>query len=458
MRCPINNHITELEQQLNSFSYDTRTAALHQLVTLAQQGEIVLPTPSDVVNMHCHTFFSYNAYGHSPTSLAWLARRRGFLAVGTVDFDVLDAVDEFLAACDLVGVRGSAGIETRIFIPAFSTREINSPGEPGVYYHMGIGFTQSDVPDHVAPILTDMRARAERRNRDVMTRVNAYLDPVTIDYERDVLPLAPAGNATERHMLMAYVSAAAAWAARQGDPDQAVAFWSAKLGLTPAQMAATMADGPKFTNLIRSKLMKRGGVGYVQPGQASFPTLEEYHTLIEACEALPCATWLDGTLAGEEKIDELLGLLISKGAAALNIIPDRNWNIADPATREIKVRKLHEVVQVAADLDLPLNIGTEMNSPGNKLVDDFDAPELAPVRDAFIEGAHFIYGHTAIQRALRLGYQSAWAKAHLPTRRQRNTFYAVVGRRVKPGSAGLQQLRNLSAALSPADLLARIGV
>ncbi len=69
----------------------------------------------------------------------------GFAAVGIVDFDVLDAVDEFLAACDVVGVRGSAGIETRVFIPEFATREINSPGEPGVYYHMGIGFTSGQA-------------------------------------------------------------------------------------------------------------------------------------------------------------------------------------------------------------------------------------------------------------------------------------------------------------------------
>ena len=52
-----------------------------------------------------------------------------------------------------------------------------------------------------------------------------------------------------------------------------------------------------------------------------------------------------------------------------------------------------------------------MNSPGNKLVDDFDAPELAPMRQAFLDGAHFIYGHTVMQRTLGLGYQSAWAQA-----------------------------------------------
>jgi len=40
-------------------------------------------------------------------------------------------VDEFLSACEIAGVRGSAGMETRVFIPEFADREINSPGEPG---------------------------------------------------------------------------------------------------------------------------------------------------------------------------------------------------------------------------------------------------------------------------------------------------------------------------------------
>ena len=122
---------------------------------------------------------------------------------------MLDAVDEFLAACDRVGVRGSAGIETRVYVPEFATREINSPGEPGVLYHMGIGFTAGQVTDpEAAAILAAMRARAENRNRDMLARLNAHLAPVAVDYERDVLPLTPAGNATERHMLAAIIQAA----------------------------------------------------------------------------------------------------------------------------------------------------------------------------------------------------------------------------------------------------------
>src|SRR5512146_2034770 len=126
-----------------------------------------------------------------------MAKKRGFALLGTVDFDSLDAVDEFLDACLTVGVRGSAALETRVYIPEFATREINSPGEPGVFYYMGIGFNASQVPAAAAPILADMRRRAEKRNLTMVDCLNDYLRPVAIDYDRDVLPLTPSGNATE---------------------------------------------------------------------------------------------------------------------------------------------------------------------------------------------------------------------------------------------------------------------
>jgi hypothetical protein len=435
--------ITDLETQLNDFSQLKRAEALEALVA----ADAPRPTELEVVNLHCHTFFSFNAYGYSPMALAWLARQKGYKALGIVDFDVLDAVDEFLDTCGRVAVRGSAGIETRVYIPEFSTREINSPGEPGIYYYMGIGFTSSQVPVDVKSILVDMRNRAEQRNRLMVDRINAHLSPVMIDYDQDVLPLTPAGNATERHLLTAYVRAATV---HFTDPSP---FWAEKLGLTEEQVRAQIGDAPKFQNTIRAKLMKRGGVGYAQPGPDSFPSVEEVNRLIVACGALPCAAWLDGITSGEQAIEELLKLLIAKGAVALNIIPDRNWNIADPEARSLKVKKLYEVVELAQKLDLPLNVGTEMNSHGQRLVDDFDAPEMQPLRKPFLDGAYFIYGHTLMQRALGLGYQSEWAKSHLPTRRERNAFYTEVGRLTPPGQAGVAQLKLLTIDMSPADIL-----
>lgn len=440
----------DLEKELNDFAPATRAEALAELVSLARQGAVSLEPEGDVVNMHCHTFFSFNGYGYSPTGLAWLGKRRGFKAMGIVDFDVLDGVDEFLDACNVVGLRGSAGIETRVFLPEFATREINSPGEPGVLYHMGVGFTSSRVPESVAGILADLRQRAARRNRRLVARVNDYLDPAMVDYERDVLPLTPGGNATERHIVVAYVRAA-----ERTVPDP-VAFWTDRLNVAPDQMAALIGAPPRFQNLIRARLMKRGGVGYVQPGHDTFPSIDEFHGLILASGALPCATWLDGTSAGEQAIEELLELLIDKGVVALNIVPDRNWNVVDPDIKRRKLQNLYDVVQLAQELALPLNVGTEMNSFGQKLVDDFDAPELVPVREPFLEGAFFIYGHTVLQRTLGLGYQSEWAKSHLPSRRERNDFYARVGHLLEPGRAGVAQLSQLDPAMSPADILSRL--
>jgi hypothetical protein len=432
--------IEGLEAKLNDYSPAVRAKALIELDELASQGLVPLEQEAEIANLHCHTFYSFNAYGYSPSGLAWLAKRRGFKLIGIVDFDVLDAVEEFLSACERIEVRGSAGIETRVHVPEFATREINSPGEPGVYYYMGIGFCSSNVPAGQAPILAGMRQRAEQRNRAMADRINAYLSPVEVDYDRDVLPLTPAGNATERHMLVAYVRAAAR---HYSDP---APFWAEKLMVPVEQVAAEIDDFPSFQNIVRAKLMKKGGVGYVQPGPETFPTVEEVNRLVEACGALPCATWLDGTSPGEQAFEELLSLLIEKGVVALNLIPDRTWNISDPEMRRVKVQNLYQVVALAQELDLPLNVGTEMNTYGQKLVDEFSAPELAPVHQAFLDGAYFVYGHTMMQRALGLGYQSEWAKSHLPTRRERNEFYARLGRQTPPGSVGLNQLFRLTPA------------
>jgi DNA polymerase III, alpha subunit len=351
------SHLAELEARLNDFDPQVRRTALQELAALAGEGAIPLPPEMEVANMHCHTFFSFNAYGYSPSALAWLARKHGFKLMGIVDFDVLDGVDEFLQACDLLGVRGSAGMETRVYIPEFSTREINSPGEPGIFYYMGIGFTSSQVPDAVAHVLTALKQRARRRNLDIIERVNDYLAPVTIDYEQDVLPLTPAGNPTERHIVMAYAIAAARML-----PSPAH-FWAAKLGLRVEQTTELMGDVPAFHNLIRARLMKRGGVGYVLPSPDMFPTVEEVNELILACEALPCATWLDGTSEGEQAIEELLELLTGKGVVALNIIPDRNWNIADEGVKRVKLQNLYHVVRLAQELNLPFNCGDGDEQP-----------------------------------------------------------------------------------------------
>lgn len=437
-----------LETQLNSFDRDLRKESLALLLAKSPNGV----AKQDVANMHCHTFYSFNAYGYSPTGLAWLAKSNGWPLMGLIDFDVLDGVDEFLSACDAAEIRGSCGIETRVYFPEFSTRETNSPGEPGIMYHIGLGFTSSMPDPSVAPILADMRTRARQRNLGMLQRVNAHLAPVHVDYDVDVLPLTPSSNATERHMIVAILNAAE----RVYQGDGLVNFWADRLGMGKADVEKLLGDLPGLQNTVRSKLMKKGGVGYVQPSFDSFPDLQTVNKLIVGCGALPCHGFLDGTLNGEQAMEELLTTLIANGIVIANIVPDRNWNLKDPAQKSLKLQKLYDYVQMCRDLDLPLNIGTEMNSPGNKLMDDFDVPEIAPVRQDFLDGAYFIYGHTVMQRYCGMGYQSEWAQSAMSSRKERNEFYTQVGKAVEPGTSGKAKVVKLIQTMSPSDIIQRL--
>jgi len=460
------------ESELNDLNPECRRSALDQLLDRVRQGEIVFPEPGHAVNLHCHTFFSFNGYGYSPTFFAWKARCEGLRVAGIVDFDVLDAVDEFLEVCPRLGLRGCTGIETRVFVREFATREINSPGEPGIAYHMGVGFTSGnrgnggqspissgrfaswmeengeigDSPPNKA-LLAEFKRTAQERNRSVAMRVNAFLDPVVVDYESDVLPLTPNGNATERHLCIAYDGKAQSLFP---DETRRAEFWAGKLGTDRAEVRSVLNDPPAFQALIRSRTMKAGGVGYVKPSGPDFPTLESMNAFVLEAGAIPTFAWLDGTSEGEQAIEELLDVMLKGGVAAVNIIPDRNWNITDPAVKKTKLDHLYRFVDLARSHDLPISAGTEMNAYGQRFVDDFDAPELRPLTPLFLEGAHIFYAHTILQPHAAMGYLSDWAKRSFASVKEKNAFFKHVGEVVDPSRKDL--LAGIEPHMTPEDI------
>ena len=385
-------------EQLNSFRLPERLAALR---TLAARRPAA-PQDGRNVNMHVHSFFSYNARGQSPCRIAWEAREAGLFAVGLCDFDVLDGLEEFHQAGCLLGVRTAVNLETRAYLREFAQADINSPGEPGVTYVMGAGFGR--VPSAGTPaldVLHGYRERARARNLALVRRVNERLPAIAIDYERDVLPLTPAGVATERHIVRAYARRSAqcfgegaAWAD----------FWAGVLALAPAAVAALRAREAAFEEQVRSKLAKRGGLGYEPPTPDTFPPVDDFIAWVLSCRAIPTITWLDGTSEGERDPVRMIECLMAKGAAALNIIPDRNWNIQDPASRRLKVAKLSEIVDAAERFHLPVNIGTEMNRDGQPSFDDLAGEELRPFAETFLRGARIMVGHSLLRRYADLSF------------------------------------------------------
>jgi hypothetical protein len=250
-------------------------------------------------------------------------------------------------------------------------------------------------------------------------------------------------------MCVAYARKARAYFG-EGTDDLA-RFWSEKLGADAKKLG--LPEGRDLLNTIRSKTMKRGGVGYVQPDKGSFPLMADTNRFILAAGGMPVHTWLDGTSDGERDIEELLDVAMSTGAVAINVIPDRNYT---PGSQDQKVKNLYEVVEIAQKRHLVLVEGTEMNSPGQKFVDDFDTAELAPLLPGFLKGAHIVYAHSVLQQQCGLGYTSAWADRHLGTAERKNAFFEEVGATLKPQQE--DALGQFADAATPKDILAAIQV
>lgn len=410
------------EARLSSLDPAQRRAALDEL--RAAPAPRAAPADGNV-NMHFHSFFSFNSQGFSPSRIAWEATRQGLYAAGLCDFDVLDGLEEFAAAGRALALRTAVHLETRAFLSEYANADISSPGEPGITYIMGAGF--AGLPEGDAPPaagLADLRARARQRNIDLVSRINGHLGDIAIDYDLDVSPLTPAGTATERHIVRAYVNRAADILEH---PDAVGRRWAEILDLPFEKVILLMADAPSMEDKVRARLVKRGGIGYEQPSPDTFPTVETFMEWVRSCGAIPTITWLDGTSDGESDPEALLDCMAALGAAAINIIPDRNWNVADPSERDWKRENLRRIVELADARGLPINVGTEMNKSGLPFVDDLAGEVLSAYRRSFIRGAGIMVGHSLLLRYADYSYVGPAAEADFPSVTDRNNFFEAVG-------------------------------
>ena len=399
------------------------------------------PVPPDAgapVNMHLHTFFSFNIAGLSPSHVALQAREWGLYAAATTDFDVLDAADEFLEAASVLGLRAAAHIETRAYAPEFAAAETNSPGEPGICYVMGAAFPRTPRPDMPTFALAqELRARAAARNADVVERINALLPRIALSYEQDVAAHTPGRSPTERHIVRAYLTRAA-----QVLPDaqHRAAFWADTLD-QPAGTVAGLPHGA-LQDLVRRRLIKHGGVAYQQPGPASFPEIGVFFDWVRDSDAIPMAAWRDGTSRGESDPAAWLDALEARGVASVNVVPGL---VTDP-------RRLQQLMTEVRRRHLPVGVGTEMNADGLADYDDLDSPLLAPYRDVFVTGAEVFVGHTILARYAAFPYCGAGAAALYPDRARRNEFFAAVGRLPPLGPDAAAEL----TAIGPRAALAHL--
>lgn len=419
-------NIDKLESNLNDFNNQIRLDSLNQLKYLLSQGEVLTNPTNNWINLHCHSFFSYNGYGMSPSSLVWKAKLLGLNMMGLVDFDTLDGIDEFHQAGKILNIKTVASLETRVYLPNYLEQEINSPGEPGIAYHMISGLTTSSITESEDKLFSkSLLDKSHIRNKTIVTRINSIIPEVGLVYDRDVLSLTPNNNPTERHICEAYRKKA-----ENIFPDEKsrMKFWLNVSKHIETGFDETFHDIVKLEAFIRKTFMKQGGAAYQQPSPENFPTLSEVNSHAIKLHGIPVMAWVDGMSSAENKIKELIDYHVSQGTKGLNIIPDRNYNLKDKKLKKIKLRKLYEIVEIADSYDLPIMVGTELNTPGLKFVDDFNSPELSPLLPIFVKGAEIFYGHTLEQEKNGHGYCSEWSERHFNTTTERNDYYIKVAK------------------------------
>ena len=185
---------------LNAPTREERIANLREVLKTTTFPEMV----PQYINNHIHTTYSFSPY--SPTAAVYAARMEGLCTAGIIDHDSISGAEEFIEAAQIIGIPVTIGMEARVSMDGtrLEGRRTNNPDQVGVSY-----MTIQSVPHNKIATLTEFfkpyQAARHARNRKMITKINELVG-VSLDYDRDVLPLSEAkdnGGVTERHLMYA---------------------------------------------------------------------------------------------------------------------------------------------------------------------------------------------------------------------------------------------------------------
>ncbi len=190
----------EILELLNAPTKQERLANLKKVL---KQTKFPKTVPQ-YINNHIHTTYSFSPY--SPTASVYAARMEGLCTAGIIDHDSISGAKEFLEAAEIIGMPVTIGMEARVSMQGtrLEGRRTNNPDQVGVSY-MTIQSVPHDKIDTLTEFFMPYRAARHERNRKMLEKINELVG-LSLDYERDVLPLSEAadnGGVTERHLMYA---------------------------------------------------------------------------------------------------------------------------------------------------------------------------------------------------------------------------------------------------------------
>ena len=346
-----------------------------------------VPAVGRDVNNHIHTTYSFSPY--SPTAAVWFSRQAGLCTCGLMDHDSIAGADEFLAAAHVADMAATIGMECRVSFAdtPFADRKLNNPDQAGVMY-----VTLHGVPHNRARELNDWfapyREKRNVRNRRMVEGINGMMAPygVTIDFEKDVLPLsnyAKGGSVTERHLSSALANRMLEVI---GSGDRLIAFIKDELKLPiSAKIEGYLRDENNphrmydLLGWIKSQLISR----FYIDATDELPPVREILALAERIGAICAMAYLGDvgdSVTGDKRaqkfeddyLDELIDYVTNLGFRAVTYMPSRNTK-----AQLVRLRGLCEqygLFQIS---------GEDINSPRQSFVCEAQRdPEFANLYEA----------------------------------------------------------------------------
>ena len=320
---------------LNKLNAPTKAERLHNLAEVLKTTTFP-PTVPEYINNHIHTTYSFSPY--SPTAAVYAARMEGLCTAGIIDHDSISGAEEFLEAAKMINMPVTIGMECRVSMDGtrLEGRRTNNPDQVGVSY-----MTIQGVPHDKIATLTEFfrpyQAARHERNRQMISKINALLPGIALDYDLDVLPLSEAadnGGVTERHLMYALAKKLVA----QVGKGEAMVKKLSDMGLTlSAKQEAQMLDTAyPFYEYDLLGILKSAFVPQIFiDATAECPKLPDMVKLCADVDAFLCYAYLGDvgdSVTGDKKaqkfeddyLDDVFECLKEEGVKAVTYMPTRN--------------------------------------------------------------------------------------------------------------------------------------
>ena len=319
---------------LNKLNAPTKEERLNNLAEVLKTTTFP-PMVSQYINNHIHTTYSFSPY--SPTAAVYAARMEGLCTAGIIDHDSISGAEEFLEAAKMVDMPVTIGMEARVSMDGtrMEGRRTNNPDQIGVSY-MTIQSVPHDKIGRLTAFFKPYQAARHARNRKMIERINDLVG-VSLDYDRDVLPLSMAhenGGVTERHLMYAL----AIELVKQVGKGQPMIDKLTQMGMTLSEKQKTMLLDTEYAFYEYDVLGMLKGTFVPQifiDATDECPKLSEMVKICSEIDAYLCYAYLGDvgdSVTGDKKaqkfeddyLDEVFECLKEEGVKAITYMPTRN--------------------------------------------------------------------------------------------------------------------------------------